>query len=202
MSSNPLKAERQVTKIQDHALDNLRYIRETMERAGSFTAVPGWGQVVIGISALLAAAVASQQTEPANWVLTWVVEAVIALLIGGWAIDRKTRQFEEPLFSSPARRFLLSFLPPLAVGALLTVLFFQLEMPVYLAGLWLLLYGTAVIAAGAFSVRAVPLMGLCFLVLGAVTLFAPARFMDILMAVGFGGLHIVFGLIIARRHGG
>ena len=61
---------------------------------------------------------------------------------------------------------------------------------------------TAVVTGGAFSVRVVPIMGLCMMVTGAVALLAPAAWGNIFMAVGFGGLQIVFGSLIAHRHGG
>jgi hypothetical protein len=67
---------------------------------------------------------------------------------------------------------------------------------------WLLLYGTAIVTGGAFSVRVVPLMGLCLMALGAVALFLPAGWGDVLMAGGFGAVQIGFGIWIARHHGG
>lgn len=187
--------------LADKALDNLRYIRATMERAGSFTAVPGWGQVVVGFTALVAAVVAARQQSTLNWLVVWLAEAILALAIGGWTMVRKARVVNDSLLSGPGRRFGLSFLPPLVVGGLLTVaLYFGGARPL-LSAVWLLLYGTGVVTGGAFSVRVVPVMGLGFLVLGAVALFIPSLG-DWLLAAGFGGLHIVFGFWIARRYGG
>jgi len=183
-------------------MDNLSFIRRTMERATEFTAVSGWGGVTMGGVALVAAAVASRAETAVQWVICWVAAAVVALLLGGAAMATKARRGGTPVFTWSGRRFLLSFLPPLAVGALLTVVLVRSGLVQALPGMWLLLYGTGVVTGGAFSVRAVPVMGACFMLLGATALFGPAHWGNVLMAAGFGGLHILFGLIIARRYGG
>jgi hypothetical protein len=188
--------------IDARAREHLRYIRDTLERAGSFTAVPGWGGVVVGLTALGAAAVAWRQPTPSDRLEVWLAEAVLAAVIGVWAVAWKAKSAGVPLLSGPGRRFALSFAPPIAVGALLTVVLWQVGLVSILPGVWLCLYGTAVVAGGAFSIEIVPLMGLCFLVLGAVALFSPAGWGDAFMAAGFGGLHIVFGALIAGRYGG
>src|SRR5580692_4636073 len=77
--------------IADHARDNLRFIRETMERAGSFTAVPGWGGVAMGITALGAAAIASRQDSSWAWLAVWAIEAVTAIVIATWSTYSKLR---------------------------------------------------------------------------------------------------------------
>jgi hypothetical protein len=188
--------------LDDHARDNLRFIRETMERAGSFTAVPGWGGVAIGITALGAAVIASRQTSSFDWFATWIIEACVAVAIAIWTTISKARTSGTSLLSGPGRRFVYSFAPPLFAGALLTLLLGRTVTIGGIAGIWLLLYGTGVVTGGAFSIRVVPLMGLCFMVLGTVALFSPAVWGNILLGVGFGGLHIVFGAIIARNYGG
>lgn len=188
--------------LSDRALDNLSYIRSAMERAGSFTAVPGWGTVAVGVTALVATWVAAQQRTDAAWLAVWLSDAVLGVAIGGSAMVIKARAAKDPLLSGPGRRFGLAFLPPLLVGGLLTIALHQAGLFPAMPGMWLLLYGTGVMTAGAFSVRIVPLMGLCFSLLGAVALFTPAPWWPWFMAVGFGGLHIVFGWIIARRYGG
>ena len=161
--------------LHTHAMDNLRFIRETMERAGSFTAVPGWGGVAMGVSALGAAAIASRQPTLERWLATWMIEAAFALVLAVLAIKRKANAAKGPLFSAPARRFVLSFAPPLLVGGLLTVVLYRAGLPTAIPGAWLLLYGTGVVTGGAFSVRVVPVMGLCFMLLGAVALVLPVR---------------------------
>ena len=188
--------------LHDRAMDNLRYIRETMERASAFTAVPGWGQVAIGATALAATYLAAQQPNAKAWLLTWLTEAIIALLISGWSMDRKARATGTPLLSGPGRKVAFSLSPPMAVGALLTVVLFRAGMTNAIPGMWLLLYGTGVVTGGMFSVSVVPVMGICFMVLGAIGLFAPATWGNWLLAAGFGGLHVVFGIIIARKYGG
>ncbi len=188
--------------LRDRALDNLQFIRSAMERAGSFTAVPGWGMVVVGCTALAATWLGLRQARAADWLAVWLGEAVLAVVVGGAALVQKARAANDPLLSGPARRFGLSFLPPLLVGALLTIALYRAQLFALMPGAWLLLYGTAVATAGAFSVRVVPLMGACFIVLGAAALFTPFRGWPWFMAAGFGGLNIVFGLVIARRYGG
>ena len=185
-----------------HAADNLRFIRETMERAGSFTAVPGWGGVAIGVTAVVAAVMAARQATPHAWLATWLVEALLAVAIAAVATVRKSRAAKIPLFSAPGRKFALSFAPPLLVGALLTAVLYNAGYVAVLPGMWLLLYGTAVVTGGAFSVRVVPVMGLCFMGVGAVALFSPVSWGNWFMAAGFGELQIVFGFVIARRYGG
>jgi hypothetical protein len=182
-------------------MDNLTFIRETMERATAFTAVPGWGGVVMGCVALVAAALSRDQRE-AEWLVTWLGAAVVALSIGGWAMHRKARGAGTTVFSYSGRRFVLSYVPPIVVGALLTVVLVRAGFYSVLPGTWLLLYGTGVVTGGAFSVRVVPLMGLCFMALGTLALLGPHAWGNALLVAGFGLLHIVFGLIIARRYGG
>jgi hypothetical protein len=187
--------------IDRRAADNLRFIRDTMERAASFTAVPGWGGVAIGISALLAGAVAYSRTAHDQFFI-WLAEGAVASVIAILAVRLKSRRMALSLQSRPARRALLSFAPPLIAGAVLTSVLYRAGAIDVLPGLWLLLYGTAVVTGGAFSVRIVPVMGLCFMALGLGSLGAPANWANGFMTAGFGALHIVFGAIIARRHGG
>lgn len=188
--------------IQAHALDNLRYIRETMERAGSFTAVPGWGGVAMGLTALASAFLASQQTSQRAWLQTWLVEGSLAIALGILAMWRKASAAGLPLWSAPARKFVFSFVPPLVAGGAVTIILWNAGLTAAIPGVWLMLYGTGVITGGAFSVPIVPVMGACFLVEGALAIFTPAAWNNFWLGLGFGGLHILFGFIIARRYGG
>ena len=188
--------------LHARAMDNLRYIRETMERAGAFTAVSGWGLVVIGVIGTLAAGFATRQPDTEEWLAVWMGAALVSVLVGVLTTAMKARSVRMPLLSGPGRKFALSLAPPMVAGAVLTVVLYQAGMPGLLPGMWLLLFGVGVLAAGAFSVRAVPVMGLAFMLLGAVALASPPAWGDAFMAGGFGGLHLGFGLWIARRHGG
>ncbi len=183
------------------ALDDLRYIRQTLENSASFTAVPGWGMLAMAATALAAAALA-RGARFDRWMTTWLLEAVVALAIAMATMQRKASRARVPLFSGPGRRFLLNFLPPMLVGVVLTAALYRAGAFHAIAGMWLLLYGTAVVSGGAFSVRIVPVMGSCFMVLGGLALLAPLAWANPFMLAGFCGLHAIFGYWIARRHGG
>jgi len=194
--------------LHEHAMADLRFIRRTMEEAGSFTAVPGWGMVIVGATALGAAVLASRQRDANVWLAIWLLESMLALVVAASSLARKTRVgpsaglAAHPLLSGPGRRFALSFAPPLAAGALLTVVLFRAGLIHALPGTWLLLYGAAVATGGAFSIRIVPVMGACFMFAGLVALLLPPSWGDIVLGASFGGLHLVFGVLIARSHGG
>ncbi|HEX2781305.1 MAG TPA: hypothetical protein VHM30_17520 [Gemmatimonadaceae bacterium] len=183
------------------AEDNLRFIRETMERAGSFTAVSGWGTMGIGATALLAAWLAGIAATADRWLALWLGEAAVAVAIAMATTTWKVRDHRVPLVSGPARKFALSFVPPMVAGALLTVVLVARGEHALLPAVWMLLYGAAVVSAGTFSVRIVPVMGACFMLCGALVAVLP-QYRDLMMAVSFGGVHLAFGAAIARRHGG
>jgi hypothetical protein len=188
--------------LHERALHDLRYIRTTMERAGSFTAVPGWGGVGMGLLALLAALTAALQPTPGRWLLVWLVTAPAALAVGLLAMARKARRAGGALLTGPGRKFALGFAPPLVAGALLTAVLWQRGDSELLPGVWLLLYGTGVVTAGAASVRIVPVMGTVLMVLGLAALFTPPLWGDAWLAAGFGLVQAGFGIHVARRHGG
>lgn len=188
--------------LHDRAMDNLRYIRETMERATPFTGISGSGEIAIGATALVASLIAAQQPNFKLWFAVWMAEGLISLLIAGWSMDRKARAVRMSLISGSGRKAVFSLVPSIVAGILLTLVLVRAEFVTPIPGMWLLLYGTGVFTGGMFSVRAVPAMGLCFMGLGALALFASPAYANYFMAVGFGGLHLLFGAIIVRRYGG
>ena len=203
VSGAPLrKPVSQEPDLSSRAMDNLRFIRETMEQAGSFTAVPGWGGVAMGVTALIAAAVAAIQPTSGMWLRVWLAEALLGAAIGAFTMWHKANKARTSLLAAPGRRFALAYLPPVVVGAVLTEALWQAGLSQLIPPLWLLCYGAGVVTGGAMSVRVVPVMGLVFMATGVVALLAPASWQDALLAFGFGIVHIVFGFIIARRYGG
>lgn len=206
--------EPEPTPLHDRALQDLSFIRRTMEGAASFTDVPGKGLVALGLIAIAAASIASRQATPDAWLTVWLVTGLVGGLVGsGTMYDKMRRRIGTGAafsLSAPARKFFLGYWPALLAGAVLTVALIDPATPGVeahvterlLPGVWLLLYGVGVTTAGAHSVRAVPLMGIGFIVLGATALFCPALDGDLMLALGFGALHLGFGVHIARRHGG
>ena len=190
--------------LRDHAVSNLRFIRDAMERAGAFTSIPGWGGVAVGITALLTTVVTEPMIgdHPRRWFTAWLIEAIVACGIGGAAMWRKGRRAGTPLSSRPARRFFISYFAPLIAAAVLTAVMVQSGVLQPLPSVWLLLYGAAFVSSGAFSVRVVQVMGVCFMILGVAAAFLPLFAGNVLLGAGFGGLHVGFGWIIARNYGG
>ncbi|MFZ1702119.1 MAG: hypothetical protein WBO10_07355 [Pyrinomonadaceae bacterium] len=188
--------------LGDRAIDNLQFIRETMERSTHFTAVPGYGGMLMGVTALAATYFASMQIYLRDWLVTWLAEAFLAFAIGLLAMWQKSKLVGTPLFSVPAKKFALSFAPPLICGIAITLGLWRYEHYEMMAPVWMLCYGAAVVCGGAFSVRVVPVMGWGFIALGAAAFALPAAYGNWLMAASFGGLHVIFGAVIARRYGG
>ena len=188
--------------IHEHALSNLRYIREAMERASAFTSIPGWGGVGVGATALAAAIAAHPYAVSRRWLLIWLAEAVVAAVIAGLAMLRKARRAGVSFTGGPARRFFSSYFAPIVAGAALTYLLATLQLYAPLPATWLLLYGASFVSSGAFSIRVVPVMGVCFMFLGIAACFVSPVVANALLGAGFGGLHLIFGFIIARSYGG
>jgi hypothetical protein len=188
--------------IHEHAEENLRYIRSAMERAGTFTAIPGYGSIAVGITAVVASLVAGDRVAQPRWLTVWLCEAALAACIAAVSIVLKARASSMSLASAPTRRFALAFLPAIAAGVVLTYVFWAHGLRGPIAPMWLLVYGTAVTAGGALSVRIVPIMGFAFAVLGTIGFFLPEASAQHLLTIGFGLLHIAFGALIARYYGG
>ena len=188
--------------VAEKVADDLRFIRDTMERSAAFTAVSGWGQVLLGATAIAAAVLANHQNSSYAWLRVWLAEGLVAVAIGVLACAWKANRRGLPLFSGPARKVALGLAPPLLAGAFLTFLLLRAGAESALPAMWLLLYGAGIMTGGAYSVPAVPVMGLCFMLLGGLTVLSPANWANWFLVAGFGGLHIVFGFLIARRHGG
>ena len=183
------------------ATEDLQFIRHAMERANRFHAVPGIGLVIMGTTAIAAAGLATMAPAPL-WLSIWIADAVLAVSVGLLTMYRKARSVNLPVASPSGQAFLFSFSPPIAAGIVITVAFAANGATDLLPGMWLILYGLAALTGGAFSVRAVALMGGCFLLLGGVALLAPAGLGNLFMAIGFGALHVGFGAYLAHRHGG
>lgn len=188
--------------LHDRAMDNLRYIRETMERSASFTHVSGIGGVFMGVVAMLAAGAARGTASVEEWLTVWLVAAVVSLAVSTLFMARKSRAAGMSLLTGPGRKFTWNVIPPLVAGAVLTVALVRLGSTVPLPGLWLLLYGTSIVTGGSYSVKPVPIMGVAFMAAGVAALLSPASWGNAWMAAGFGGLHIIFGIVIWRKHGG
>ncbi len=198
----PVRRRTKSVAMHTHAMDNLRFIRQAMESSASFTSVPGVGGIVVGCTAVVAGLLAGRPGLAAHWLTIWVADAAVAFAVGGWFMSRKARGQGVRLSVGVGRRFLFSVTPPLLAASLLTVVLRGTSAEAVIPALWLLLYGSGVVSAGTFSVRPVPVMGACFMVLGALALVAPESWANPLLTIGFGGLHILFGGIIARRYGG
>lgn len=197
-----MKTMTEPAPIRDHALSNLRYIREAMERASSFTSIPGWGGVAVGITAIAAAVLAHRYGLSREWMLVWLGEAVLAAAIAGVTMVRKAARSHVSFRGAPARRFFISYFAPIVAGAALTIFLAQHGFHTALPAAWLLLYGASFVSSGAYSIPVVPVMGVCFMLLGITACFVPFAAANVLLGVGFGGLHVIFGWVIATRYGG
>ncbi len=196
------KSMDETPSLHGRAMDNLRFIRDTMERSTHFTAVPGYGGVFMGSTALGAAFIAERQASVQDWLTVWSSEAVLAFAIGLFAMWQKSKIANVSLKSAPAKKFAMSFLPPIVCAIVITFGLWRFGQFEAMIPVWILLYGAAVVTGGSFSARVVPVMGWCFIALGAAAFFLPVKFGNSMMALSFGVLHIIFGIIIARRFGG
>jgi len=198
----PARDPAAVTSFGQHAEENLHFIRRTMERSSTFTAVPGLGGAGMGTVGVAAAVIAANQSSPERSLVVWILAAVVALAIGVTSMWRKAIRLGAPLAGAVGRRFAISFAAPLVAGAALTWGVWMHDDWALIPPVWLLLYGTGVLAGGVFSVAPVRLLGLAFMAVGVVALVTPPAWGNVWLGIGFGGLQFTFGLYIARRHGG
>ena len=199
---NPPSPRQDSTAVTSEAEEHLRYIHDVMARSGSFTAVPGWGMVAAGVTALVTAFLASSQQELGWFLTTWIIGGTVAACIGLVTLLLKTRNSGVSLRSGPGRKYILSLVPPLVAALVLTAAIWVEGSIALVPEVWLLIYGAGTVTGGAHSVRAIPALGMCAMVLGTIAVLTPEAWNNLLLAAGFGGLHIVFGIIIARKHGG
>ena len=156
----------------------------------------------MGVTALATSCLAPRPSNARAWLITWLAAALVAFALGALSVYWKARRVGTPVLTQPGRKFVLSLFPPLLAGAVISGAIYAAGQGHLLPGIWLLLYGVGVMSAGTFSVRVVPVMGLSFMLAGVVAMFCPSAWGNAVMAAGFGGLHILFGAIIAWRYGG
>lgn len=200
--TEPARRPTPIVGIHDKAHENLRYIRQTLEGASSFTAVSGWGLCALGALGCLGFLLSRPYAGSLMWAIVWLGIASTAVLVGAASIVWKAQRQRMDLFSASGRKFVLNLAPPLIAALLLTFVLLQSGNVSILGGIWLLLYGAGVVTGGSASVRSLPVMGLSFFLLGTLALFLPSAATPWLMLAGFGGLHLGFGLYIARKHNG
>jgi len=201
-SPNRPKQHEPPTPIDSGALENLRYIRSTIEAAHTFTTVPGKGCIAMGLTALAAVGLESIPALAPHWLAIWVGAAIIACGSALWFMEQKAHAQGLSLRRAVARRFFMTLAPAFLTGAILTAALAGHVNRELITGMWLLLYGTGLAACGLFAIPAVFTAGLAFLGLGAATLWLPPGSAHIVLALGFGGIHLALGTAIVRHHGG
>jgi hypothetical protein len=190
------------TAMHERAAESIEFIRETMVRSASFTAVPGQGGIVMGGIGVLTAVMASRAETHERWLATWLVAAVVAAPIGLAATIVKAKRHHVALWSASGRRFMQGFLPALVAGAALTLALVRADRVELLPPTWLLLYGAGILAGATASISVLTWVGALFMALGVGAVATVGQWPDVWLGAGFGGLQIIFGIIIMRKHGG
>jgi hypothetical protein len=191
--------------IESRALGTLAYIRASIESSSSMD-VPGMAGIVMGIIGVLAAVVVSLPRWAPHWLAIWLAAAVVALVLGGALVARQIARRGHARYLGPVRKFLLCLCPALLAGAVLTLVLGTAGETRVIPGMWLLLYGCAVLSASTVTVagiaRLICMMGGLFVVLGLMTFALPVTAHTVMLGLGFGLLHIIFGFLIGRlTHG-
>ena len=184
-------------RLDSHAAATLRYIRSTMEGAVSL-AVPGSAGIVLGIIGLITAALTSAPALHARWLEIWLAAALLAGAVGSVLIVRQSSLRELKLVGTPLRKFALCLAPSLGAGVVMTAVHWAGGNLHAIPGTWLLLYGCALAAASAATTRTIAALGALFILLGLAALLLPDDLQIVMLGAGFGGLHIVFGILIGR----
>src|SRR3984885_2419706 len=192
--------------IESRALGTLDYIRASIESSSSLD-VPGMAGIVMGSIGVLATIVVSLPRWSAHWLAIWLAAAAVAFVLGGALVARQIASRGRTRYLGPARKFLLCLCPTLLAGVVLTVVFATSGMMGAIPGMWLLLYGCAVLSASSVTAagiaRLICTMGALFVALGSMTFALPAAAHTAMLGLGFGVLHIFFGILIGRAtHGG
>ena len=186
-----------VVEIDTHAQATLRYIRSSMD-AAALVATPGSAGIAIGLVGVIAALLAAGPGH-AHWLTVWISAAPLASLMGAAIMARQQRLQGRTLFGPSVRRFVLCLAPALLVGAALTTVDLYDGNLRVIPGTWLLLYGCAVMAASAMTIGLVAWLGGLFVLLGIAALLLPASAHNLILGVGFGGLHLLFGAYLIGR---
>jgi hypothetical protein len=191
--------------LDSHALGTLNYIRASIDAAGTF-AVPGTAGIAMGTAGVAAAFLASIPGLSAYWIPIWLMAAVGAAAVGGKLIARQSARGELILYRGPTRKFILCLCPALLAGAVLTLVLGQVGESRLIPGTWLLLYGCAVLSASLITAtssgRLLACMGLLFVFFSTIAFEVPMRWHNLILGLGFGALHLVFGVLIGRTSRG
>lgn len=188
--------------LNERAMESLEFIRTTMARSAPFTAVSGRGGIAMGVLALVAAVLGRSTSSDEQWLMTWIGSAAVAVPVGFALMRAKAQRYELALWSAAGRRFAQGFVPAIAAGAVLTFALVRIDAIEVVPAAWLLLYGAGVLAGSSSSVPVLAWLGALFMVLGCASLVTPATWRDLWLGAGFGVLQMVFGIYIARNHGG
>jgi hypothetical protein len=185
-------------RIDSHAVATLRYIRASMDAAAS-VAVPGSAGIAMGSIGVLATVASSTPGLREYWLGVWLMAAAIGGGVGFALMTRPASLRGLSLTGTPLRKFALGLFPALLGGAVMTAVHWTGGNMHAIPGTWLLFYGCALISASVSATRMIALMGASFVLLGLVALLAPERAQMLLLGAGFGGLHVLFGVLIGRN---
>jgi hypothetical protein len=187
-------------RIDSQAVATLRYIRESMDAATS-VAVPGSAGIAMGIVGLLAMVICSAPGLREFWLGIWLASAALGGGLGFALVTRPASLRGLLLYGTPLRKFALCLFPALFGGAVMTGVHWSYGNLHAIPGTWLLMYGCALISASVAATRTIAVMGGAFVALGLLALFLPEGVQIYMLGAGFGGLHVLFGLLIGRtRH--